>query len=536
MPQMRTLKKGRSKATDSGSGQVKTSSISNSNATLSRHIGNRATSSAKEMFTNHAQEREADRVASNISRTPQDSSATTGADSVAQNKSSIANLTSVNSIDDSAGKKLPQGERAFFEKQIGADFSNVRIHTDQKANNFSEALSARAFTHGRDIYFNRGEFNLNSEQGRHTVAHELTHVKQQAVANRADIQRLAKVTSGEFGLALDWFFRMHMQEPTAIRLVSALRSSPTFMRMARSLDRRVIFPEKDGIYYHADANGLVFDESNRPLNKRSIFVYPSWNGTFFAPHGTPVPGNTGDWDTLYIQHPGHSEPEEERVERYASQIAHEARHAWHANTSRARAARTEQASIRAGIREESDVRSTEATIMNEIRRAGGHVPAAVAPTTPAAIVQQIESGSAVADVERSFVSRAPTKTYLESSLFGFAKRQYVGTSTTGQLSKIMRAVNAMTLDVSVLNESYTLTDYGQALGLFSTTIPDIRRNVDWATYYLLERLFGMEWESFQGQGLSVQDYFDQKEIILQKHLRILQRVGQVSYSTRIAHP
>jgi hypothetical protein len=40
-------------------------------------------------------------------------------------------------------------------------------------------LGARAFTHGNDIYFNSGEYRPQSNNGKHLLAHELTHVVQQ---------------------------------------------------------------------------------------------------------------------------------------------------------------------------------------------------------------------------------------------------------------------------------------------------------------------------------------------------------------------
>ncbi|MBL7746614.1 MAG: DUF4157 domain-containing protein, partial [Chitinophagaceae bacterium] len=40
-------------------------------------------------------------------------------------------------------------------------------------------LSAKAFTVGNDIYFNDGQYNPNSSEGKHLLAHELTHTVQQ---------------------------------------------------------------------------------------------------------------------------------------------------------------------------------------------------------------------------------------------------------------------------------------------------------------------------------------------------------------------
>jgi hypothetical protein len=66
-----------------------------------------------------------------------------------------------------------------MESGFGANFSSVNIHTDSKAVQMSEQLGAQAFTHGNDVYFNKGKYNPNSKEGKHLLAHELTHTIQQ---------------------------------------------------------------------------------------------------------------------------------------------------------------------------------------------------------------------------------------------------------------------------------------------------------------------------------------------------------------------
>jgi len=63
--------------------------------------------------------------------------------------------------------------------RLGDSFSDVRVHTDQHAAELSRAVSARAFTVGRDIFFGAGEYSPSSPQGRALLTHELTHVVQQ---------------------------------------------------------------------------------------------------------------------------------------------------------------------------------------------------------------------------------------------------------------------------------------------------------------------------------------------------------------------
>jgi hypothetical protein len=75
----------------------------------------------------------------------------------------------------SGGQPLSESSRAFVEPRFGQDFSGVRVHTDTAAHAAAQALNARAFTRGSDIYLARGQ----SPTDRGLLAHELTHVVQQ---------------------------------------------------------------------------------------------------------------------------------------------------------------------------------------------------------------------------------------------------------------------------------------------------------------------------------------------------------------------
>lgn len=86
------------------------------------------------------------------------------------------------------GQSLPNETRNFMESRIGADFSQVRVHTDPDAVQLSRELNARAFTTGNDIYFNTGQYAPHSSEGTQLLAHELTHVVQQGAAGKS-VQR-----------------------------------------------------------------------------------------------------------------------------------------------------------------------------------------------------------------------------------------------------------------------------------------------------------------------------------------------------------
>ena len=66
-----------------------------------------------------------------------------------------------------------------MEHSFGVDFNGVNIHTDSEAIQMNRELGAQAFTHGRDVYFNSGKFSPEQSEGKHLLAHELTHVVQQ---------------------------------------------------------------------------------------------------------------------------------------------------------------------------------------------------------------------------------------------------------------------------------------------------------------------------------------------------------------------
>jgi len=77
------------------------------------------------------------------------------------------------------GTGLDKKTKGEMESGFGADFSNVKIHTDSNAVHMSQELGAQAFTNGNDVYFNKGKYNPNSKEGKHLLAHELTHTVQQ---------------------------------------------------------------------------------------------------------------------------------------------------------------------------------------------------------------------------------------------------------------------------------------------------------------------------------------------------------------------
>ncbi|HEY4112027.1 MAG TPA: DUF4157 domain-containing protein [Puia sp.] len=78
------------------------------------------------------------------------------------------------------GSSLPPTVLTEMNHAFGMDFCHVRVHYDAASAALCKELNAAAFTHGQDIYFGEGMYNPHSEEGKKLLAHELTHVVQQA--------------------------------------------------------------------------------------------------------------------------------------------------------------------------------------------------------------------------------------------------------------------------------------------------------------------------------------------------------------------
>jgi len=100
----------------------------------------------------------------------------------ASDGSSVASSSIENRLASSkgGGSALPDSVRRFMEPRFGADFSNIKVHTDSNAVQMNKEVGAQAFAHGGDIYYGAGSSPGNNE----LTAHELTHTIQQGAAGR----------------------------------------------------------------------------------------------------------------------------------------------------------------------------------------------------------------------------------------------------------------------------------------------------------------------------------------------------------------
>jgi hypothetical protein len=129
------------------------------------------------------QEREADKVADKIMRMPE---------SQVVDKKDEPRVKKESPPPDklSGGQPLPETSQSFFGKRLGTDFSEVKIHTGDKAAQSAKDLQAKAYTSGNHVVFAKGQYAPDTEAGKKLLAHELTHVVQQTGSGTPDQEKI----------------------------------------------------------------------------------------------------------------------------------------------------------------------------------------------------------------------------------------------------------------------------------------------------------------------------------------------------------
>ena len=202
---------------------------------------------------NDSLEHEADSMANQVTRVPQNTFIQRKCDDCEkeeklQKKSGFVTPTTVKakSIDNAtvpesiaheikmssgSGSKIDQQTNNFMSQRFGHSFNDVTIHSDTRAAKLSNDLHAKAFTVGKDIYFNQNQYDPASEEGRHLLAHELTHTIQQG-SNAKRIQKLdlslhsfIKGPCGERNV--QWIFALSNPAPEDGYIVQHIRSLET---------------------------------------------------------------------------------------------------------------------------------------------------------------------------------------------------------------------------------------------------------------------------------------------------------------------
>jgi hypothetical protein len=118
--------------------------------------------------------------------------------------------SSVHSVLSGSGKPLDAPVREEMEARLGADFGDVRVHTDSAARHSAAEIGARAYTSGSHVVMGQGGAD------KHTLAHELTHVIQQRQGPVAGTQTADGLRMSDPSDAFE-----RMAEANATRVMSA---------------------------------------------------------------------------------------------------------------------------------------------------------------------------------------------------------------------------------------------------------------------------------------------------------------------------
>lgn len=132
------------------------------------------------------------------------------------------------------GKPMNPETRNWMESRFGSDFSHVKIHDGDNSQKLNKRLSARAFTHKEHIFFNSGEYNPASKQGKKLLAHELTHVVQQSKGSQM-VQRTVELRPPGRGEASAFDRRQEM-----VDRLNALSSAVIYTLNGRVLEYELV--------------------------------------------------------------------------------------------------------------------------------------------------------------------------------------------------------------------------------------------------------------------------------------------------------
>jgi len=88
-------------------------------------------------------------------------------------------FSTIRAVQRTSGRPLDAETLGFMESRFGRGFAGIRIHTDERADEASVAVGARAFTVGRHIAFAAGQYSPSNDEGRRLIVHELVHTLHQ---------------------------------------------------------------------------------------------------------------------------------------------------------------------------------------------------------------------------------------------------------------------------------------------------------------------------------------------------------------------
>jgi hypothetical protein len=183
----------------------------------------------------------------------------------------------------SSGQPLDASTRSFMESRFGHDFGSVRVHSGELAGESARSVNALAYTRGHNVVFGHGQYAPETTAGRRLLAHELTHVLQQAASPNGlgnDISHPADPLEREAADVAE-----HVLQSPGKRVPSRHASGPGLQRQ--------IAEEED-----ATPAPVENEEEGIEIDPKELMAFPRWMVTMlpgdeygsagsFAPVGVP---------------------------------------------------------------------------------------------------------------------------------------------------------------------------------------------------------------------------------------------------------
>ncbi|MFZ4859036.1 MAG: DUF4157 domain-containing protein [Desulfuromonadaceae bacterium] len=137
-------------------------------------------------------EQEADRVADQVMAASTHSSAGSALSRIQRFPEQVSTVgidtpASVDNVLASTGIPLDPVLQKEMAQRFGFDFSQVRVHSGQAAEQSAREVNAHAYTVGNDIVFGAGQYAPSTHSGQRLLAHELTHVVQQSKSESSHV-------------------------------------------------------------------------------------------------------------------------------------------------------------------------------------------------------------------------------------------------------------------------------------------------------------------------------------------------------------
>jgi hypothetical protein len=126
-----------------------------------------------------AQQRESGRTSNPGHEAPTSRPALLDIDASIRSLQQTAGNRTVHDAIHGGGQALEGELRLQMESRFDQDFSQVRVHTGERAEKSAKQEIAKAYTTGNDIVFGKDRYSPHTSEGFRLLAHELTHVVQQ---------------------------------------------------------------------------------------------------------------------------------------------------------------------------------------------------------------------------------------------------------------------------------------------------------------------------------------------------------------------